>query len=65
MLVLLFSALLPAIQYQKWQTAINYLRQASAQNLSLKAGGTKQTLEIYRRAVEKYEEKLHSSDSSG
>jgi hypothetical protein len=58
-LILFFSILLPIVQYQKWQTAVNYLRYASLNNLPLKAGGTKQTVEIYRRAVEKYEEKTN------
>jgi hypothetical protein len=56
LLILLLSVLLPAIQYQKWQTAMNYLKHTSLQNLSLKAGGTKQTIEIHRRARERYDE---------
>jgi hypothetical protein len=43
---------------------VKYLQLASAQNLSLKAGGTKQTLELHRRAVERYEAQLSSSSSS-
>ncbi len=58
-LVLFFSILLPIVQYQKWQSAVKYLCYASLNNLPLKAGGTKQTVEIYRRAVEKYEERTN------
>jgi hypothetical protein len=64
LLVLLFSALWPAIQYQKWQSAVKYLQLASAQNLPLKAGGTKQTLELYRRAVERYEAQLNATEGT-
>jgi len=45
-----------AAQYEKYKRAVNYLRTATLNNLSLKEGGSKQTLELYRRATEMYDE---------
>jgi hypothetical protein len=44
------------VQYQKWEKAVKYLKTATLNNLSLKAGGSKQTIELYNRAVKEYEE---------
>ena len=55
-IVLFFSVLLPVVQYQKWQRAVNYLRHATLNNLGLKNGGTKETMELYRRAESRYQD---------
>jgi len=60
-IILFLSCLLPVVQYQKYQSAIKYLTQATINNLGLKSGGTKQTLELYRRAIEQYEIQIKTS----
>jgi hypothetical protein len=57
-LVILLSFVLPAIQYQKWKKAMDYVKYAAANNLGLKAGGTKETMEVFRRAAERYEQEV-------
>lgn len=52
----LLSWFFHTIQFQKYERVIKYLKNATLNNLSIKNGGTKQTLELYRRAVELYEE---------
>lgn len=52
----LISWFMHAVQSSKYQRACNFLKQTTLQNLSLKNGGTKQTLELYRRASELYDE---------
>lgn len=56
--VALLSWLFHSIQYQKYQRVVNYLKIATLNNLSLKNGGTKQTIELYRRATELYEQHI-------
>lgn len=54
-IVLFLSVLLPVVQYQRYLTAIQYLTNATMNNLSLRSGGTKQTTELFQRASEAYE----------
>lgn len=58
MVVAFLSWFFHTIQYQKYERVIKYLKLTTLNNLSLKNGGTKQTLELYRRATELYEEKV-------
>eukprot|EP01040_Poterioochromonas_malhamensis_P004843 gene4843-5198_t len=53
------------IQNQKYERVIKYLKLTTLNNLSLKNGGTKQTLELYRRATELYEEKVKELKAQG
>lgn len=54
------------MQYQKWQRAVGYLRYATINNLGLKNGGTKETLELFRRAEELFKIRyLESKNSTG
>ena len=66
--IIFFSVLLHIVQYQKWQTAVKFLTHATMNNLGLKNGGTKETLELYRRAEElfkiRYQENNIRSNSS-
>jgi hypothetical protein len=52
---LLISWLLHTIQYQKYQRAKKFLLNGTINNLNLKNGGTKQTLELYKRSTDLYE----------
>jgi hypothetical protein len=67
-LVAFFSVLLHIVQYQKWQSAVNFLKHATLNNLGLKNGGTKETLELFRRAEDifktKYQDAQRSNASS-
>jgi len=56
--VIFISMLMYSVQSQRYSTAIKYLKTATMNNTSLKNGGTKQTIELYKRAVEKYEAKV-------
>lgn len=58
-LILFFSVLLYVVQYQKWQRAVDYLRHATINNLGLKNGGSKETLELFRRAEDLFKERYH------
>ena len=49
------------VQYQQWEKAMNNMKNATFNNLSLKAGGTKETLSMYNRAVSVYEERISKS----
>jgi hypothetical protein len=53
--VTLLSWFFHSVQQGKYQRAVKYLKSATINNLSLKNGGTKQTLELYRRASDMYE----------
>ncbi len=53
--LLLISWFFRHIQFSKYQKAVKFLTVASSTNLPLKSGGTKQTLELHRRAAELYE----------
>lgn len=64
-IILFFSIFLPVIQYQKWESAVKYLRNATANNLGLKNGGSKQTQELFRRACEMYEQRIKAAKESG
>jgi hypothetical protein len=54
-IIIVLSVLLPLIQYQRWQTAMKYLRVMTVNNYSLKEGGSKQTMELHQRALQTYE----------
>jgi len=64
-IVLFFSILLPVVQYQKWESAVKFLRNATSNNLGLKNGGSKQTQELFRRACEIYEQRIKAAKESG
>lgn len=61
----LLTWLFYSIQYQKYERVVKYLKTATLANLNLKNGGTKQTMELFRRASEKYEEKIKELKSKG
>jgi hypothetical protein len=63
--ILFFSVLLPIVQYQKWQRAVGYLRHATINNLGLKNGGSKGTLELFRRAEEQYKLRYQDNGTTG
>lgn len=54
-LLLLISWFLHVVQHQKWEKAVKYLKNAVGNNLSIKNGGTKQTQDLYLRAVALYD----------
>lgn len=53
--ILLISWFFRTIQSQKYEKAVKYLHHATFNNLGLRNGGSRQTLELYRRASEKYD----------
>lgn len=55
---LLISWFFHVLQQQKYDKAVKFLKNASLNNLGMKGGGTKQTLELHRRATELYEAQL-------
>jgi hypothetical protein len=61
--LLLLSWFLYIVQYQKWKKAVDYLKNAALYNLGAKNGGTKQTQELYSKAVALYEDQLKQSMS--
>lgn len=50
----LMSWLSYTIQYQKYEKVVKFLKVTTLNNLQLGMGGTKQTVELYRRATELY-----------
>ena len=62
LVVVLISWLLHIIQYQKYERVVKYLRTATLNNLGPKNGGTKQTVELYKRAAELYETRVKESE---
>lgn len=52
------------IQYQKYEKLVKYLRQAILNNLNMKNGGSKQTMELFDRAAALYEETTKESKKS-
>ena len=63
--ILIISGFMHAIQQQKYQKAIKFLKDKSKNNIPLKQGGTKHTMEIYRRACSLYEQKLKDLKEKG
>ena len=63
-IIVLISWLQYVLQGQKYSKATKYLKHASLNNLGLKNGGTKQTLELYKRAAQMYEAHVKASKSS-
>jgi hypothetical protein len=59
--LLLVSWFFHTIQQQKYEKAVKFLKFATLNNLTLKNGGTKQTLELFRRASELYDQKIEQS----
>ncbi len=55
-IIIFLSVLLPCVQYQRYETALKYLRYATVNNLNMKTGGTKQTMELYKTAYENFEQ---------
>jgi hypothetical protein len=53
------------IQYQKYERAIKSIKSSTLNNLGLKNGGTKETLELYRRAAVQYEDYIKAAKSAG
>ena len=60
--LLLVSWFFHTIQYQKYEKAIKFLKFATLNNLNLKNGGTKQTMELFRRATELYDQEIAQSE---
>jgi curved DNA-binding protein CbpA len=58
--VLFLSVLLPVVQQQRHASAVAYLTTATASNLSVRGGGSKQTVALYQRATESYEAHMKS-----
>jgi len=56
--LLLISWFFHVIQQQKHDKAVKYLRSAAGAGLTLKNGGTKQTLELHKKAAELYEQHI-------
>lgn len=52
---LLISWLFHTIQKQKYEKVVKFLNNATVNNLGLRNGGTKQTMELFRRASELYD----------
>ncbi|KAJ1430983.1 hypothetical protein B484DRAFT_448583 [Ochromonadaceae sp. CCMP2298] len=63
--LLLVSWFFHTIQQSKHDRYVKYLTHATANNLGLKHGGSKQTLELYRRTAERYEENAKKLKASG
>eukprot|EP00428_Durinskia_dybowskii_P063030 CAMPEP_0170384016 /NCGR_PEP_ID=MMETSP0117_2-20130122/15778_1 /TAXON_ID=400756 /ORGANISM="Durinskia baltica, Strain CSIRO CS-38" /LENGTH=349 /DNA_ID=CAMNT_0010639747 /DNA_START=34 /DNA_END=1083 /DNA_ORIENTATION=+ len=63
--LLLVSWFFHTIQYQKYEKAIKFLKFATLNNLNLKNGGTKQTMELFRRATELYDQEIAQKKASG
>ena len=59
--LLLVSWFFHTIQHQKYEKAVKFLKFATLNNLTQKNGGTKQTIELYRRAAEVYEQQIAQS----
>lgn len=59
--LLLVSWFFYTIQMQKYQKVVNYLKHATLNNLTLKNGGTPQTMELYRRAADMYQSDIDES----
>lgn len=59
--LLLVSWFFHTIQQQKHDKAVKFLKFATLNNLTLKNGGTKQTLELFRRASELYDQRIEQS----
>ncbi len=62
-IVIVLSVLLPSVQYQRYQTALAYLRYATVNNLTIKEGGSKQTMTLFLRASAEFEAKLSAGFS--
>eukprot|EP00598_Pedospumella_elongata_P000336 CAMPEP_0184972874 /NCGR_PEP_ID=MMETSP1098-20130426/4811_1 /TAXON_ID=89044 /ORGANISM="Spumella elongata, Strain CCAP 955/1" /LENGTH=341 /DNA_ID=CAMNT_0027495261 /DNA_START=44 /DNA_END=1069 /DNA_ORIENTATION=- len=63
--LLLISWFFHVIQQQKYEKAVKFLRNATLNGLNLKNGGTKQTLELFKRAGELYDQHIAQLKASG
>lgn len=61
--VALISWFFHHIQYQKYDKLVKYLKYAILNNLTLKNGGSKQTMDLFARASEVYEEHIKERKS--
>ncbi len=59
----LLTWLFYVIQYQKYERVVKYLKFATLNNLNMKNGGTRQTIELHRRASELYVERVKDCTS--
>jgi len=58
LVLLLISWFFHTIQYQKYEKAVKFLKHAITNNLNLKNGGTKQTMDLLKRASDVYNDKI-------
>lgn len=65
LVLLLISWFFHTIQYQKYEKAIKFLKNAITNSLNLKNGGTKQTMDLLKRATDIYNDKIKQLKSSG
>lgn len=56
--LLLISWFFHTIQMQKYEKAVKFLKTATGNNLTLKNGGTKQTIELFKRASGLYDQHI-------
>lgn len=63
--ILIITAFLYVVQYEKWKRITKYIKNAAENNLNPKQGGTKQTQEIYLRAVELYSNHMKEAKANG
>jgi DnaJ family protein C protein 25 len=56
--LILFSVFVYIVQKQNYDKAIKYLEEATLKNVSLKLGGTKQTLQLNKQANELFDEEI-------
>lgn len=60
--VILISVLMYVIQSQRYQDVVKKLKIGTLNNLGPKNGGSKYTLDLYRKAVDRYEAKIKEKD---
>jgi DnaJ family protein C protein 25 len=65
LVVLLISWFFHVIQNQRYEKFSKFLRNATFNNLGVRNGGSKQTLELYRRATELYEIEIKAQRAKG
>lgn len=58
----LISWFFHTIQNQKYQQLVKFLRHSVLNNLTLKNGGTKQTMELYKRAEIVYNDRIRECE---
>jgi len=63
--ILLISWFMHVMQNQKHERAVKFLYSATLNNLGVKNGGSKQTLELYRRASDRYDKEVRALKAKG